>query len=223
MSLIEPVPLTHTKKATAAETRSVAETLAAAFFDDPVIAWAWHDPQRRRETLPDFFELMVAGSLEHDEVYTTDDLAGAALWLPPAALQISDEEAAAFAAAVEGVTCEFAPAVLRLFSTLDEHHPHAPHYYLPIIGTRPEDQGRGIGSILLAPVLEQCDRVGLPAYLEATSERSSALYVRHGFQVTGEIALPHGPKLWTMWREPRTDAGPRGWRSRRRGPTTSAP
>ncbi|MDP8970780.1 MAG: GNAT family N-acetyltransferase [Actinomycetota bacterium] len=203
MSLIEPVqPLTRPRKPTAAERRAVAETLAAAFFDDPVIRWAWHNPQRRRQILPDFFELMVTGSLAHDEVYTTDDLAGAALWLPPAALQPSDGEAADFAAAVERVTHEFTPAVLQLFATLEEHHPHEPHYYLPIIGTRPEHQGRGIGSALLAPVLERCDQDEVPAYLEATSERNQALYVRHGFQVTDEIPLPGGPTLWAMWREP---------------------
>lgn len=203
MSLMEPVQsLIRPRKATTAEASVVAETLAAAFFDDPVIRWAWQDHERRRQILPDFFELMVAGSLEYDHVYTTDDLAGAALWMPPAALEASYEEAAALTAAIEGVTHEFAPAVLQLFAILDDHHPHEPHYYLPIIGTRPEHQGRGIGSALLAPVLERCDREQLPAYLEATSDRNQALYARHGFQVTGEILLPDGPTAWAMWREP---------------------
>jgi hypothetical protein len=108
----------------------------AAFFDDPVIGWAWRDPARPCHILADFFELMVAASMEHDLVYTTDGLAGAALWLPPAALHVSDEEGAAFAAEIERVTHEFAPAVGRLLETLDAAHPTEPHYYLPIVGTR---------------------------------------------------------------------------------------
>jgi GNAT superfamily N-acetyltransferase len=204
MSIIEPVrPQVRARKAVTAEAGPVADTLAAAFFDDPVIRWAWHDAGRRRQILPGFFALMVQGSLELDEVYTTDDLAGAALWVPPAALEVSDEDAAAFAGAVEAVTEEFAPAVLELFAVLDDHHPHDPHYYLPIVGTKPEEQGRGIGSALLAPVLEHCDQEGLPAYLEATSERNKPLYARHGFTVIDEVTVPDGPTLWAMWREPR--------------------
>lgn len=203
MSLKEVQSPIHLKKVTAIEARAIGETLAAAFFDDPVICWAWHDPQRRLQILPDFFELMVNAGLEYDEVYTTDDFAGAAVWLPPAALHTSEDEAAIFANAVERVTHEFAPAVLQLFAALDDHHPKEPHYYLPIIGTQPEQQGRGIGSGLLAPVLEQCDRQHLPAYLEATSRRNQLLYRRHGFTVTGEIPLPGGPNLWAMWREPK--------------------
>jgi GNAT superfamily N-acetyltransferase len=194
--------LAGARKATPAEARTVAETLAAAFFDDPVIGWAWTDPDRRRAILPDFFELLAVGSLEHDEVYTVDGAAGAAVWVPPEAVELPEEEAAGFAAAIEHVTHEFAPAVLRLFDILDDRHPHEPHFYLPVVGTRPGYQGRGIGSALLAPVLARCDRERWPAYLEATSERNRALYLRLGFEVTGQIALPDGPTLFPMWREP---------------------
>lgn len=198
-------PVADPRKAKEFEARDIAETLAAAFFDDPVIGWAWNQASRRHEILADFFELMVMESLAYNETYTTDDFAGAALWLPPAAQKVPDEQVAAFAGAVERVTAEFAPSVLELFSFLEDHHPHEPHFYLPIIGTRPEKQGCGIGSALLDPVLSHCDQEKLPAYLEATTRRNQALYVRRGFQVMEEIPLPNGPLLWAMWREPRSD------------------
>ena len=94
----------------------------------------------------------------------------------------------------------------RLFETLgrmEEKHPVEPHRYLFLLGTRPESQGRGLGSALMAPVLQTCDRDRVPAYLEATSERNKQLYTRHGFDVTDEIALPGGPTMWTMWRSPK--------------------
>ncbi|MFE4644295.1 GNAT family N-acetyltransferase, partial [Streptomyces sp. NPDC056730] len=66
-------------------------------------------------------------------------------------------------------------------------------------------QGRGLGRALIEPVLERCDREGLPAYLEASSERSRRLYERLGFTFTGTtVDLPDGPHMWPMWREPRT-------------------
>jgi hypothetical protein len=56
---------------------------------------------------------------------------------------------------------------------------------------------------MMAPVLEQCDRDGLGAYLESSAERNIDFYARHGFRVTDERRLPRGPRLWPMWREPR--------------------
>lgn len=192
------------RRATPHETRAVAETLAAAFSDDPVIGWAWTDAERRRETLPDFFELWTVGCMKHGEVYTTRDLAGAALWMPPHVQRDFDDRADDFAAAIGRVTQEFAPRVLELLTLLDDNHPQEPHCYLPVMGTRHEHQGHGIGAALLHTLLEQCDRQGLPAYLEATSTRNAALYARHGFHTLRELPLRDGPSLYAMWRRPST-------------------
>jgi ribosomal protein S18 acetylase RimI-like enzyme len=92
---------------------------------------------------------------------------------------------------------------MRGFEFQDKLHPHEPHYYLSIVAVAPEHQGRGIGSALIRPILERCDRDGVPAYLEATTERNRALYERHGFRVSEEVRWPDdGPPLWLMWREP---------------------
>jgi GNAT superfamily N-acetyltransferase len=86
---------------------------------------------------------------------------------------------------------------------MDAHHPHEPHFYLPIIGVDPAWQGQGVGSALLQPVLERADLEGMPAYLEATTDRNRALYERHGFDVRDIVYMPGGgPPLWLMWREP---------------------
>ena len=47
-------------------------------------------------------------------------------------------------------------------------------------------------------MLVRCDADGLPAYLDATSERSRALYALQGFEVTEELRLPAGAPLWPM-------------------------
>jgi ribosomal protein S18 acetylase RimI-like enzyme len=83
------------------------------------------------------------------------------------------------------------------------HPEDPPHWYLAILGTDPSAQGRGLGSAMMGPILEGCDREGLGAYLESSKERNVDFYARHGFRVTGERRLPRGPRLWPMWRDPR--------------------
>ena len=96
------------------------------------------------------------------------------------------------------------PLAFRARVRMEGRHPRKPpHWYLAIMGVAPEWQGRGIGSKLMHPALETLDAEGTPAYLEASTVRSRALYERHGFEVTGEFNFPSGgPPLWQMWREP---------------------
>jgi hypothetical protein len=51
------------------------------------------------------------------------------------------------------------------------------------------------GSALMRPTLERCDHEGIPAYLEASSERNAALYERLGFQLTTELRVADSPPL----------------------------
>ena len=86
---------------------------------------------------------------------------------------------------------------------VEARHPSLPHYYLGGLGTDPQWQGRGLGSAVLGPVLEICDRDGVPAYLESSKETNIGFYVRHGFEVTDEVSVPDGSvRLWLMWRKP---------------------
>ena len=97
----------------------------------------------------------------------------------------------------------------RTLSAIEKRHPKdPPHYYLAILGTDPDHQGKGIGSSLLRPVLDICDHDGVGAYLESSKESNIAFYARHGFELTGEVRLPGGPLVWPMWREPRDRESP---------------
>ena len=56
----------------------------------------------------------------------------------------------------------------------------------------------------MRPVLEECDRDGIPAYLESSKERNVPLYERNGFRVQRTVDVPSGgPRIWLMWRDPR--------------------
>jgi GNAT superfamily N-acetyltransferase len=196
-STTTPIP---TRKVTPGDLDQFVETLATAFFDDPVVAWAYPAPDRRRELLPAFFQVAATATLPGGGLYTTADGNAAALWVPSDATL--DE--AAMAAELVRRSAEYGDRVATLLELLEDTHPtQEEHQYLFLLGTRPQWQSRGLGSALLRAVLERCDADGMPAYLEATSERNVPLYQRHGFAVTQQITLPDGPPLWCMWRTPR--------------------
>jgi GNAT superfamily N-acetyltransferase len=117
---------------------------------------------------------------------------------------MTEAEGAAFEDAVNAATGEYAESgPLTILGLMEPVHPTTPHFYLNFVGTRPDRQGKGIGSVLLNAVLDRCDDEHVPAYLEASAERNRRLYERLGFEAQSRIDLPDGPSMWGMWREPR--------------------
>jgi ribosomal protein S18 acetylase RimI-like enzyme len=190
------------RKATSDEAGQLATVLAHAFYDDPQIAWLVSDESRRMKILDRGFGLFLRKLwFAQDECYTTDGVAGAVVWELPGQWQLGLLAQLRLLPAMAAIYGRFLPRVGRALATLESDHPREQHYYLPFIGVDPEWQGRGIGSALMRPMLERCDREGMPSYLEASSPRNRALYERHGFMVTEEFHLGSGsPPIWRMWR-----------------------
>jgi len=186
------------------DTGPIAASLARAFFDDPVMEYLVPEEATRLGRVADFFEVAFAVQhMPHGACYTDTDRAGAAMWDPPGHWRMGVGEILRGSVKLVGCFRSRVPRALRVLSAIERRHPHNDHWYLAVLGTDPVHQGKGIGSSLLAPVLEGCDRDGVGAYLESSKRSNIAFYRRHGFEVTGEIALPGGPTVWPMWRDPR--------------------
>jgi ribosomal protein S18 acetylase RimI-like enzyme len=199
------------RKATLADAPGLAQALASAFQDDPTIAWVFPDEGRRRALLPAFMNFRLRKlAFPHDQTWMTEGGEAAAAWIPPGKWRISPSQQLRLLPIVRFLGRR-APTVLRGLNLMERRHPHdPPHWYLFILGTEQAAQGRGLGSALLSHMLERLDAEAVPAYLEASNERNIAFYARHGFQVTGEVAIPDGPRIWPMWRGARPDPNPRG-------------
>lgn len=83
---------------------------------------------------------------------------------------------------------------------MEKHHPHERHFYLAFIAVAPRLQGMGLGSAMLDATLKRVDEAGLPAYLENSNPKNTALYTRHGFVRRKDIAPAGAPQLIAMWR-----------------------
>jgi GNAT superfamily N-acetyltransferase len=183
----------------------LAAMLARAFYDDPVTAWFYPDAARRMKHARRFFGIRLRQLADQELIYTTSELSGAALWTLPGRWREDLRQSLMLLPMLPVLL----PRIVRSTAAVREierRHPVAPHFYLSVIGTEPEQQGGGIGSALLGPVLSRCDSEPMGAYLECSKETNVEFYARHGFTVTERIELPEGPPLWLMWREPRRRA-----------------
>jgi ribosomal protein S18 acetylase RimI-like enzyme len=95
-------------------------------------------------------------------------------------------------------------ALLEFTEMLRVHHCPSPHWYLDGLAVTPESQGRGIGSLLLQPVLDLADREKQACCLYTSTERAVRFYQRQGFVVCEEARFQTAaPPLWLMVRSPK--------------------
>ena len=133
----------------------LAAMLARAFYDDPVTAWFYPNAARgcatRGASSPSACASCAAGADVHQRRPVGRGAVGAAGPLaggPAPALLLLP---------MLPVLLPRLARTARAVREIERRHPEAPHYYLSVIGTEPGRQGGGIGSALLAPMLDRCD------------------------------------------------------------------
>lgn len=184
------------------ESGSLKVALGAAFFDDPIFGWLIGRSSNRQARLERYFAIQLAHSLADGCVWTTDGLQGAALCMPPGQWRLPPRLMIANGGRFTSVFRGRLPRATGLLAAIERRHLRGAHYYFANIGVAPEAQGQGLGSKLMRPTLDRCDEEGLPAYLEASSERNAALYERLGFQCTEVLRFAGSPPLRLMMRPP---------------------
>lgn len=194
------------RQATGTDAEAMGAMFARAFADDPV--WVWMCKERvarfTRLAAP-FFAIETRQYLPSASAWTVPGANAGALWAPPGAWRTSLADMARWAPSALRLFGVHLPRSLSALAVVDKVHPREPHWYLALLGTDPDQQGTGLGSAVLRPVLGLCDEAGLGAYLESSKEANVSFYERHGFEVTGRVEMGRdhsGPPMWTMWREP---------------------
>ncbi|HEX4533540.1 MAG TPA: GNAT family N-acetyltransferase [Rhizomicrobium sp.] len=191
------------RPATAADSDPLCATLARAFYDDPVFMHFLPDNATREAKLVRVWKILFKLGLPHGACYTTDNYESITLWRPPNGWHVPF-----FAYVLNGpaLLSIFGVNVLRVFATTDRMekiHPHEPHWYLQTIGTDPKFQGKGYGGVIMRDRLAAVDAAHMPCYLESSKDTNIPIYQSFGFEVTGAIQVPDGPKIWPMWRKAR--------------------
>ena len=136
------------RPATVEDVHRLSAVLAEAFFEDPVFGWLMPKDSKRLAQLRRYFGLDLGHyALPRGRVWTTNDLTGAALTLPPGEWRVPPRTTLLHGSAF-GIHL---PRAARMGAAMEWRHTRevrGPHYYVRDIGVHPDMQGRGLGSVV---------------------------------------------------------------------------
>lgn len=187
---------------TDADVPVAVDTLARAFADYPftrhVIAANGHEERIRR-----YQELCLTRiGMVYGRVWVADEGRAVAVWSVPG--QDPSPVFAEIGPVLGELSGDRAAASEAADTALAPYRPEEQGWFLQTVATAPEAQGKGLGSAVLIPGIQEAERAGCPAFLETSSEANLRFYERLGFKVTADVRLPdNGPRTWCMRRDPR--------------------
>ena len=189
------------RDATRADVPALSRMLAGSFSSDPFHGWAIATPRARLRRSPRFYAAMMNREINRSRVLMTHGGQAAAIWHSSQAGYGLISEATFHLKMIEILRHRVVPVGIGTALT-SRFHPKAPHWFLVVLGVDPNQQERGYGTALMTPILQECDRAGRLAYLEASTERNVEYYHRFGFEVIESYRLPLGPVIFPMVRHP---------------------
>jgi ribosomal protein S18 acetylase RimI-like enzyme len=201
---IEPVRLER------AQLDDAGAVLGRAFHTNPGFMWMLPDEASRFKKLSWFMRAGASVGHKDGEVYTpAGTVEGAAVWLPPRKTTLTMRQMVAAGLLAAPLRWGMGPLMRFMSVTQKMEHLHKramggeDHWYLMILGVDPPRQGQGVGSALIAPVLQKADASRLPCYLETDKPEDIKFYEKHGFELGEKFTVKDSPPFWTMRRRPR--------------------
>ncbi|MEW2429086.1 N-acetyltransferase [Micromonospora sp. NPDC047644] len=190
--------------ATPADRATVVDTLVAAFVKDPILRWLFPDEETYPRYCAAFFGHLFDKRVHQKSIWTIGGGAAVALWDPPAGQPAAG--AAAVPAPAHGVP-EVSPyptdvlaRVQRYDDIVHDALPAFPFWYLGVLGTHPDNAGRGWGRAVMRAGLDRAAADGRPAILETSKPGNVELYRRAGWEVMN--FLPEPVPTWLMMQQP---------------------
>ena len=178
-----------------------AQVIARAFHEDELNVHLYPDGETRARLAPLMFEALV----RYDQLFgQVDHLAGfpaVASWLCPGETVETPERLAqaGFDDLPDGVPLEMLEAVFGFIGPVIAKAAPEPHWHLRLLGVEPDQQGGGLGAVVMRHGLDRAADTGHPVVLETFAERAVPFYLRNGFDVLVDGVEPvSGLRFWAL-------------------------
>lgn len=189
--------MTTVRLGTLADHDAVVDTVVRAFVGDP--AWDYMCGPGNDVAARAFASLLYVGRVRRETVWVTDDLAAVSMWdrVDGVSLGGMDDLWRGFRdAAGEEVVAR----VEAYDSAIKTLKPPAPFWYLGVLATHPDHQGRGLATAVMRPGLDRADAEGWDAWLETSKPANKPFYAGRGFTDVRPVEIPDGPPTWWIRR-----------------------
>jgi GNAT superfamily N-acetyltransferase len=170
----------------------VIQILTRAFSDNKSVNYVIKQDKKKEERLKFLMEYSFEVCYAFGEVWLSNDSHAAALILFPHKKRASlrtilwDVKLALSVVGIDRVS-----RVLRRESLIKRNHPKEPFAYLWFIGVNPTEQNKGIGSVFISEVIQECQQKKLPIYLETSTLKNIPFYKKFGFEIFESLDLDY--------------------------------
>jgi GNAT superfamily N-acetyltransferase len=187
------------RPATLADVDAVATMVGAAFATDP--AWSFMIPPDDARLREAFAHALLIPRIGRGTAWVTSDCTAVAMWdrrpvegtdghshgdlWAQFRIEVGEEVWARIEAYEAALTADPRPR---------------PHWYLGVLATHPDHQGRGLATTVMRPGLAAADAEGWDCWLETSTPANKGFYAGRGFTEAVAIDIPAGPPAWWLRR-----------------------
>jgi len=194
------------------QNKATAEALYDAFQAEPFYVAIAQARTNKKETIKEaltkYFDFSIQEAKKYGIYYTTDNpSAGASLWHKPQTDDVYETQSTTKKAFLKKHFGEESLALYKAMEhsmeTMEETVIEDHYWYLSILAVAKKHQGKGFGRQLLAPVLAEADKLGVPTFLETFTEVNLIFYGKLGYEIALEYVEPTLNKIcWVLVRQP---------------------
>jgi GNAT superfamily N-acetyltransferase len=202
------------RKLVESDVHPTADVLARAFADNPAYTWMHPRAATRARDLRAFFERNLRWHIPLDLTWVATSgprIVGTSTLEPPGGVRSGLYEAIAHWL-LPTVRHQGLSTFLRMGAADREFRERyraltrgTSYYHVHAVAVAPEFQGRGVGSMLVATTLRECERLSArdsaPAVVSTQRERNLPLYERAGFTLREDhqMGLRWGSRGYRTW------------------------
>lgn len=175
------------RQATLADRARVIEILSASFDENPAVNDTVPQGQNREMKMRVLMEYLIDTAISKSGAYISEDGNGAILMFDPVASPNTFRDKMRQLRLIHRCV---GWSRMKYISSKDKKmrsfRPSTSHYYLSMIGTLPEAQGKGLGSKMIAFIQDLAKKESKSIYLETSVVKNVEMYKKKGFVVHGD-------------------------------------
>jgi ribosomal protein S18 acetylase RimI-like enzyme len=175
--------------ATLADVALIKNILLVSFRNDPHVTWLLEESKNKFK-LKVLIDYVVHQTLRRGEIYLSDDNNAVALWDSERSERMSFHYISRNLAFLSQIGIKSVVRIVKSEAQVYGNFGKYPHYcHLYMIGVLPGEQGKGLASALMNPMIQKMKEKSIPIFLETANLRNVDIYKKKGFKIFNTLTI----------------------------------